>query len=243
MGRGDFLRVPDLPVDMRLGIVIPAFDEEATVGSVVERCFAAAGPLGALRVVVCDNGSRDNTASVAAAAGAEVVRVSSRGYGAACQGGISFLADWPTLVVFLDADGSSLPEEVQLLVKEIAGGEVDLAIGCRPEAAPMTPPQRWGTWMAVKAVNFIWGSDYSDMGPFRGITKEGLDKLEMRDQTWGWTIEMQILARIKGVRVKEVPVSWEKRMAGVSKISGTVTGVIRAGFRISWTVARYMFAS
>ena len=228
---------------MRLGIVIPAFDEEESVGLVVERCLSAASPLGSLRVVVCDNGSQDNTASVAAAAGAEVVRVSSRGYGAACQGGISWLADWPDLIVFLDADGSSPPEEIPLLVKEVAGGDVELAIGCRPESAPMTTPQRWGTQFAVKAVNRIWGSDYSDMGPFRCIAKQSFDQLGMRDQTWGWTIEMQILAHIRGFRVKEVPVSWEKRIAGVSKISGTVTGVVRAGFRISWTVLRYLLAS
>jgi glycosyltransferase involved in cell wall biosynthesis len=228
---------------MRLGIVIPAFDEEESVASVVERCFASTRAIESLRVVVCDNGSRDNTTSIAEAAGAEVVRVNSRGYGAACQGGISWLGDWPTMIVFLDADGSSPPEEIPLLVTEVAEGDVELAIGCRPVSAPMTLPQRWGTRLAVMAVNRIWGSNYSDMGPFRCITKESLDKLGMRDQTWGWTIEMQILARIKGIGVKEVPVSWEQRIAGVSKISGTVTGGVRAGFRISWTVLRYLVAS
>ena len=228
---------------MRLGIVIPAFDEEESVGSVVERCLLATKPLDSLRIVVCDNGSRDNTASIASKAGAEVVQVEMKGYGAACQGGISHLADWPTIIVFLDADGSSRPEEIPNLVEEVVGGEVDLVIGCRPWAAPMTPPQRWGNWLAVKAVNYFWGSDFSDMGPFRCITKESLDRLGMQDQTWGWTIEMQILAQIRGLRVKEVPVSWEERMAGISKISGTVSGVVRAGFRIMWHVARYWHAS
>lgn len=224
---------------MKLGIVIPALDEEDSVGSVVERCSMSAKPLGSHRIVVCDNGSRDGTASTAAEAGAEVVQVPTKGYGAACLGGIAHLEDWPDIIVFLDADGSSRPEEIPCLVKEVAGGTVDLAIGCRPRKAPMTWPQRWGTWLSVNAVNYFWKSDFSDMGPFRSITKESLDRLAMRDQTWGWTIEMQILARIRGLRIKEVPVSWEARMAGVSKISGTFSGVARAGFRILWTVVRY----
>ncbi len=223
---------------MRLGVVIPALNEEESVSSVVERSILALEPLGNYRLVVCDNGSADNTALVAARAGAEVIRVDKRGYGAACLGGISYLADWPTIIVFLDADGSSRPEEIPRLIEAVVEGDVDLAIGCRPWAAPMTPPQRWGTWLAVKAVNWIWGAEFSDMGPFRCIAKESLDKLMMKDLTWGWTIEMQILAQIIGLRVTEVPVSWEQRTAGVSKISGTFVGVVRAGFRIVWTIVR-----
>jgi hypothetical protein len=172
-------------------------------------------------------------------AGAEVVHIAPKGYGAACQGGIAHLADWPDLILFLDADGSSRPEEMSRLLDGVVDGNVDLAIGCRPSSAPMSLPQRWGTWLAVKAVNHIWKSQFSDMGPFRCIRKASLDTLGMRDQTWGWTIEMQILAEIKGLRVKEVPVSWEERIAGVSKISGTVTGVAKAGFRIVWTILRH----
>jgi hypothetical protein len=96
--------------------------------------------------------------------------------------------------------------------------------------------------MAVKLVNLLWRSDYTDMGPFRCIDRESLNRLGMQDQTWGWTIEMQILAQMIGLRVLEVPVSWEERMAGISKISGTLGGVVRAGSRILWTVARYAFA-
>jgi glycosyltransferase involved in cell wall biosynthesis len=228
---------------MNLGIVIPAIDEEESIGTVVGRVLEVEELPRNLRIVVCDNGSLDNTASIAAAAGAEVVRVRRRGYGAACQGGVAHLANWPDMIVFLDGDGSSRPEEIPRLSKTVADGECDLAIGCRPWSSPMTPPQRWGTWFAVRAVNFLWGSDYSDMGPFRCISKTSLERIGMSDQTWGWTIEMQILAQVYGLRVKEVPVSWQKRIAGVSKISGTILGVVRAGLRIIWTVARYAFSS
>ena len=227
---------------MKLGIVIPAFNEEETVGDIVRRSLRSAADLGDLRVVVTDNGSTDDTAVAAANGGAEVVRVAKKGYGAACLGGILHLSGWPSSIVFLDADGSSRPEEIPVLVQGIAAGDCDLAIGCRPWSAPMTPPQRWGTWLAVRAVNVLWNCSYSDMGPFRCITKKSLDELGMADQTWGWTIEMQILARIRGLRVQEVPVSWEERAAGVSKISGTVLGVSRAGLRILWTISRYAFS-
>jgi len=225
----------------RLGIVIPAFNEEESIGLIVDRCLIAANVLGSVRVIVCDNGSQDSTAIIARNAGAEIVHVDRKGYGAACQGGISYLANWPDILIFVDADGSSQPEEIPALIEPVIRGVADLVIGRRPWSAPMTPPQRWGTWLAVKLVNSFWRSDFTDMGPFRCIDRESLNRLGMRDQTWGWTIEMQILAQMKGLRVQEVPVSWDERMAGTSKISGTFCGVIKAGSRILWTVARYAF--
>lgn len=209
------------------------------MGDVVGRCFEAARSLGPVRVMVGDNNSTDGTAAAARASGAEVVRVTRRGYGAACRGAIASLGDWPEVLVFMDADGSSRPEEIPRLLAPVFREGLDLVVGRRPPGCPMTPPQRWGTWLAVEVMALRWGRFYSDIGPFRAIRRTAFEKLGMRDQTWGWTVEMQVMALLQGLRVGEVPVSWEKRLAGVSKISGTALGVARAGARILWTLVRY----
>jgi len=224
---------------MKAGVVIPALNEEASVGRIVSGIRAAADPIGSCRVVVADNDSTDATGEAAMAAGARVVRVAERGYGAACLGAISALGDWPDVLVFIDADGSSRPDELARLLDPIRRHRADLVLGQRPADGPMTPPQRWGTRLAVTLTNLRWSSSFSDMGPFRAITRSAYERLGMSDRTWGWTIEMQILAVRAKLDWVEVPVSWEKRIGGTSKISGSVSGVIRAGGRILWTVARY----
>lgn len=224
---------------MKLGVVIPALDEEACVGQVVRRCRGESRGLGEVRIIVCDNGSADDTAQVAADAGAEVVFVPRKGYGAACLAGIAHLGGWPDILAFLDADGSSRPEELAQLVEPLTRAESDLVLGVRSRTAEMTPSQRWGTRLAVVLVNLIWRTRYHDMGPFRCLTAASYGILGMRDRTWGWTIEMQILAAEKGLRFVEIPVSWDSRLAGSSKISGTVSGVARAGAKILWTVTQY----
>jgi hypothetical protein len=128
-----------------------------------------------------------------------------------------------------------MPRLVDPLVKE----QADLVLGMRPDSMAMTIPQRWGTKMAVFLVNLRWGVDFLDMGPFRAIRSEAYRRLKMRDKTWGWTIEMQILSVLRGLKYLEVPVSWRERQGGVSKISGTFSGVVRAGMRILWIVFRY----
>lgn len=224
---------------MKLAIIIPAFEEEESVGTVVRRCRAAAPRHFQARIVVADNGSRDGTARAAQEAGAEVVTVPRRGYGAACQGAIAFLAEWPDLFLFIDADGSSRPEQMSRLLDPLREGRAELVIGCRPPGAPMTPPQRWGNRIATLLLALRWGKRFRDIGPYRAITREAYRRLGMKDRTWGWTVEMQILALLRGLRVEEIPVSWDRRLAGVSKISGTVCGVTRAGTRILWTLACY----
>lgn len=224
---------------MQLGIVIPALDEEESIGSVVRSLIQSLASDVELRVVVADNGSRDQTAQRAVLAGAEVISVPQKGYGNACMAAIRHLSDWPDTLLFIDADGSSSPDEASRLVTPILTGELDLTIGVRPLTEHMTLPQKLGTKLAVQLVNRIWKTSYSDMGPFRCIRKSAFDRLEMKDTTWGWTIEMQILATIHSLRIGEVPVSWNQRIAGVSKISGTLSGVVRAGLRILWTVGKY----
>jgi glycosyltransferase involved in cell wall biosynthesis len=224
---------------MRVAAIIPALNEEETVGDIVRRCINALKDSADLRVVVTDNGSGDSTAEEAEAAGAEVVFHPVRGYGGACLEAIRHLEGWADVLVFLDADGSSRPEEVLELLRPVFRDESDLVLGARPEDSPMTLPQRWGTWLATFLIRLRWGFPYRDMGPFRAITFESFQRLGMKDTTWGWTVEMQILAVIEGIRVIEVPVSWLDRAAGVSKISGSVAGVCRAGSKILWTIGKY----
>lgn len=224
---------------MKIGVVIPAFNEESSIGIVVWRVRKTLEPELQFRVVVCDNGSQDGTAVAAASAGGEVCTVDRRGYGAACSGGLEHLGEWPDAIVFLDGDGSSRPEEIPLLLQPIRDGEVDLVIGARSAKANMTAPQRWGTRLAVWLINARWGSEYRDMGPFRAIRRESLAGLGMKDRTWGWTLELQILATLRNLRVREVQAAWDPRISGKSKISGTLSGVVRAGFRILWTFLLY----
>ncbi len=226
---------------MKVGVIIPALDEEACIGGVVRDCLRAASPDDRMRVVVCDNGSTDDTSTVATRAGAEVVREPNRGYGAACLRVIEHLADWPDVVVFIDGDGSSDCGELQNLLAPIRRNQADLVIGWRrfPERGSMTLPQRLGSWWFSVLVRLRWGGQGHDMGPFRAATRDTLNKLQMSDRTWGWTLQMQIKAHLLGLRVAEVPVHWRRRIAGRSKISGTLIGVIRACGRITATYAKY----
>ncbi len=226
---------------MKVGVVIPALNEERTVGAVVRGCRAALSDLCPVRVVVADNGSSDHTAAAAAKAGAEVVDAPRRGYGSACLRAIDHLGTWPDLLLFIDADGSSRTDEIRQLIDPIVTRQADMVVGSRPKHAPMTLPQKWGTWLAARLIGLRWGRHFKDIGPFRAVRADAYRTLGMKDQTWGWTVEMQILALIQGVQVVEVPVSWEERQGGVSKISGTVSGVVRAGSRIIWTLVRYAF--
>lgn len=222
-----------------VAVIIPALNEETTIRGVVKRSIASLDEICDFRILVSDNGSTDRTAKNSADAGAEVVKESNRGYGAACIRAVRHLEDWPDFLVFLDADGSSRPEEIPVLLDSLLAGKADLVIGIRNDDTAMTLPQRWGTKLAVTLVNVRWGTSFQDMGPFRAVRYDSFRKLGMRDKTWGWTIEMQILAVIHGLRCEQIPVSWEMRMGGSSKISGTLSGVVRAGFRILWTVGKY----
>jgi glycosyltransferase involved in cell wall biosynthesis len=221
-----------------VAVIIPALDEELSIGGVVgsiDRSLAGV-------VIVGDNGSRDATAARAAEAGAIVVPVSERGYGAACAGALVALPRECEVVVFMDADGSDDPAEMRLLVDPIVRGEADFVIGSRAlglaERGALTPQQRFGNWLATRLIRLIHGHRYTDLGPYRAIRRELLDRIAMQDRRYGWTVEMQIRALQLGARVTEVPVRYRRRI-GHSKISGTVSGVLKAGFWILWTIAKY----
>ena len=215
---------------------MPALNEELSIGRVI-----ADIPLGlAATVIVVDNGSTDATVRVAQQAGALVVHEPRRGYGAACLAGIS-AAGACDIFVFLDGDYSDYPEQMPLLVEPIASGLADFVIGSRMAGgrnAGVIPAQaRFGNRLACALMHCIHGFRYSDLGPFRAISAAALYALDMRDTNYGWTIEMQIKAVKRGLRIMEVPVNYRSRI-GCSKISGTLWGSVRAGYKILYTIAR-----
>ncbi|MHC5040617.1 MAG: TIGR04282 family arsenosugar biosynthesis glycosyltransferase, partial [Planctomycetota bacterium] len=218
-----------------IAAVIPALNEEASIAKVL-----GAIPPWVDDVVVVDNGSSDGTAEEAGKRGARVVAESRRGYGTACLKGIAALAD-PDVVVFLDADFSDDPSEMARVVDPILDGRAELVVGSRTrgkrEAGALTPQARFGNALAVRLIRFFWRVRFTDLGPFRAVSFRALERLGMADPDFGWTVEMQIKAARTGLRILEVPVSYRRRV-GVSKISGTLRGVVGAGWKILSTIFR-----
>ena len=219
-----------------IAVVIPALDEEQAIGKVLRDI-----PEGARQVVVVDNGSRDRTAEVARGLGAEVVAEPRRGYGQACLTGIAQL-DRPDIVVFLDGDYSDYPEEMSELVAPLLPGEADLVIGSRTlgqrEKGALLPQARFGNWLSTLLIRLLFGVSFTDLGPFRALRFDALQRLAMQDRDFGWTVEMQVKAARLGLRAVEVPVRYRRRI-GTSKITGTLSGTLRAGHKILWTIFRY----
>lgn len=219
----------------KIGVVIPALNEEQAIGRVI-----ADIPPWADDIVVVDNGSHDGTARAAQRAGARVVHEGERGYGAACQTGIGALRA-PDIVVFLDGDYSDWPEEMASLADPIAAGAADFVVGSRVRGkrgpGALTPQQRFGNWLACRLIRRIWGTSCSDLGPFRAIRADALRALDVKDRAYGWTVEMQLKAAASGLRYLEVPVSYRARI-GTSKISGTLRGSLLAGVTILTVIAR-----
>ena len=220
----------------RTCVVIPAFNEEASLPLVLEAIPSAAVD----KVIVVDNNSTDGTAAAADHAGAHVVHESKQGYGAACLRGIAALPESCECVVFLDADYSDHPEELLELVQPIWRCESDLVIGSRlrgeHEPGALLVQARLGNRLACFLMRWLWGYRFTDLGPFRAIRTAALRDLGMRDETFGWTVEMQVRALQMGLRVCEVPVRYRRRV-GVSKITGTVKGTVLAGYKILTTIA------
>jgi glycosyltransferase involved in cell wall biosynthesis len=227
-----------------IDVAIPALNEEASLPLVL--ADLPRPPV--RRVVVADNGSSDGTARVAAAGGAVVVQATRRGYGSACLAALDHLRthDPPDVVVFVDADYSDHPDELPRLVAPLLAGEADLVIGSRvlgdAERGSLLPQARAGNFVACLLIRLLYGHRYTDLGPFRAIRWEALERLGMSDPDFGWTAEMQVKALRHGLRVVEVPVRYRRRV-GVSKITGTVSGTLRAGYKILWMVLRYSWRS
>ena len=219
-----------------VSVVIPALNEEKVIAQAVR----AIPPGTASEIIVVDNGSVDRTAEEARGAGAAVVSEPARGYGRACRAGVRAVSDDCEIIVLMDADLSDDPCEMLLLIQPIVEQGYDFVLGSRilgrRETGSMSAAQVFGSRLASLLIRLFYGVRYTDMGPFRAIRKSALELLDMRQETYGWSIEMQTKAAARGLRVKEVPVTWRHRAAGQSKVAGTVSGSVRAGARIIWTI-------
>ena len=222
----------------RISVIIPAYNEEDSIGLVLD-----ALPQNLIyEIIVVDNNSTDDTARAASEKGARVVAEKRRGYGSACLKGISEL-DNPDIVVFLDGDFSDYPEEIIQLVEPIESGKKDFVLGSRmliPESrSALLPQSRYGNQLAVFLMRLFFRHKFTDLGPFRAIRYESLKAIAMQDANFGWTVEMQIKAVKKGLRIMEIPVKYRERV-GVSKITGTFSGTIKAGAKIIYTIFKYL---
>ncbi len=224
---------------MKTAIIIPALNEQESIRNVLEEIPAPYNQ----NVIVVDNGSMDLTPNLARGAGASVISAPERGYGAACLAGISLAKKEidPDVYIFLDADYSDFPEDLTKIMEVLVQDAKDMVIGSRvsrAEAGALLPQARFGNWLATSLLWLRFGYRFSDLGPFRVITREALEQLQMCDRNFGWTMEMQIKALRLGLNVGEVPVRYRQRI-GVSKITGTLKGTIAAGYKILWTLFRY----
>lgn len=233
---------------LTLDVLIPARDEAGSLPLVLADLPREGDGWWVRRVVVVDNGSRDRTAAVARSLGAEVVPEPVAGYGRACLAGLAHLRrSPPEAVVFLDADHSDDPRDLPRVVAPLVAHEAELVIGSRVlgkrERGSFTPVQAIGNRLAPALIRMLWGVQVTDLGPFRSVRWAALERLGMRDTDYGWTVEMQARAARDGLAMVEVPVRYRRRRQGRSKISGTVTGTLRAGAKILSTVARVRFGS
>jgi glycosyltransferase involved in cell wall biosynthesis len=224
-------------------LVIPALNEEAVIGSVLDRIPHDLVGL----IIVADNGSTDRTAEIAAAHGATVVRTPERGYGAACLKTLEAIPPQVDALVYMQADLSEDPNELRLLLSPIYERRADLVLGSRTlgdaEPGAILPHQRFGNWLTARLISLFFGYHYTDLGPFRAIGRDALEALALTERRYGWTVEMQVRAVEKGLRILEVPVSYRKRAAGENKVSGNMTASVLAGMRIIWTVLRLWIRS
>ncbi len=219
-------------------LIIPALNEAANIGELLRQV-----PKGLFsQLIVVDNGSTDETASIARSAGAEVVVEPRRGYGQACLAGLAATGPDTSAVAFMDADLSDDPADLHRLVRRFEEGRLDLVIGSRvlgnPEAGSLTPLQRFGNWLTTRLIRWIWGVAFTDLGPMRIISREALERLALSDRNFGWNVEMQAKAAQLRLGVAEIPVHYRKRRSGKSKISGTLSRSVQAGFKILWTLYR-----
>ena len=227
-----------------IDVIIPAYNEAESIPRVLGDI-----PAGWVReILVCNNGSTDQTAAVAKLYGATVIDQPQKGYGSACLAGMAHIArrpqvEHPDIVVFIDGDYSDYPEEMPDLVQPILEKGMDLVIGSRAlgnmERGAMQPQQIFGNWLATNLIKLFYNYRFTDLGPFRAIRYPSLLQLQMEDPNFGWTVEMQVKAAKYKLACTEIPVRYRRRI-GVSKVSGTIKGTILAGHKIIWTIFKLL---
>lgn len=223
-------------------VIIPVYNEEASIANVIGDI-----PEIVSEIIVVNNNSTDETASVAENNGATVLYEKNKGYGNACLTGLGYISEKqqpPDIIVFLDGDYSDYPEELTKIISPIIEDNIDFVLGARTaklrQKGAMTIPQIFGNWLATSLMRLFFGSKFTDLGPFRAIKYAKLLELHMEDKTYGWTVEMQLKVIMKKYSYVEVPVNYRKRI-GVSKVSGTAKGVIFAGIKILGWIFKYSF--
>jgi glycosyltransferase involved in cell wall biosynthesis len=225
-----------------VAVVIPCLNEAVPIAGVVHDVLAQ----GVDAVIVVDNGSTDDTAGQAAAAGATVVAEPRRGYGRACAAGVAAVPTGTEIVCFMDGDGSDVPHFLPAVVSPVARGEADFVMGSRirgkREAGSMTPQQIVAGRLAGVLMRLTYGVRFTDMSPFRAMRLDRLRALGMSEQTYGWNLEMQMRAAAGGLRILEIPVDHRCRRGGVSKVSGDLVAGLTAAWKISTTFLRLAFS-
>lgn len=226
---------------MQAVVIIPARNEEESIGLVLGDLPKVA------RVIVVNNGSTDSTATIARDAGCLVIDEPVPGYGKACLSGLTAMEQFAgdqkvEYVAFVDGDYSDHAHLLPCLLKPIVDDAADFVLGSRMqgdrEPGAMPPQATWGNRLACFLMKMVWRTNYTDLGPFRVIRVDALRELQMQDENFGWTVEMQVKATVAGLRTLEIAVPYRRRV-GVSKISGTLSGTVKAGYKILYTIAKY----
>lgn len=222
----------------RVALIVPCLDEETAIGPMV----AAVRACGLSNIIVVDGNSTDGTAAVARDAGATVIIETRRGYGRAIKTGLEALTADADFVLFMDGDGSDLPENIPLVLEPLLSGRADFVHGTRlkgeRQPGALSVPQIVAGHMAGVLIYMTYGVRYTDMSPFRAITRASLERLGMQDETFGWNLEMQMRAAAHRLRMVEVPVGQRHRVGGVSKVSGNIRVVAKAVWVIATTFLR-----
>jgi glycosyltransferase involved in cell wall biosynthesis len=228
---------------LAVAVVIPTLDEAQSIAAVVTEIPRDL----AQEIIVVDGGSGDGTPALAAAAGARVIAVGGKGYGRACAAGVEAVSPAAGVIVFMDGDGADRGDLMVLLVDPIRRGDYDFVIASRARAerepGAVSWHQRLAGQLAGLGTSALYGVRYTDMCAYRAIRRSCLERLGMRETTYGWNIEMQMRAAQAGLRILEVPMPYRRRSGGRSKVAGTLRGSVRAAFRIVLTFLRVAASS